>query len=206
MFPDLLKTVERISQVQVSSDRLLLLNPLQTYIQAKLDVQQPINLNFICTHNSRRSHLAQIWAQTLAWYFKIPQVFCFSGGTEATAMFPKIAETLEYQGFNIQQLLEAPNPVYAVKFDAVAHPVICFSKEFGNPFNPASGFAAILTCDHASETCPFVPGAEARFPITFQDPKAFDQSPLQTEKYRERSLEIAGELFQVFSNLKTKNQ
>ena len=44
-------------------------------------------------------------------------------------------------------------------------------------------------------------GAEKRIPITFEDPKAFDNTPQQAEKYNERSLQIATELFYVFSQI-----
>ncbi len=44
----------------------------------------------------------------------------------------------------------------------------------------------------------FIAGAEKRIPITFEDPKAFDNTPQQAEKYEERSLQIATEMFYVF--------
>ena len=68
-------------------------------------------------------------------------------------------------------------------------------------FNPKSEFAAIMTCDSANEACPFVPGAEKRISITFDDPKVFDNTLQQKEKYKERSLQIAAEMFYVFSQI-----
>ncbi|MGB5403206.1 MAG: protein-tyrosine-phosphatase, partial [Robiginitalea sp.] len=44
-------------------------------------------------------------------------------------------------------------------------------------------------------------GADLRVPMTFEDPKVFDNTPQQMEKYRERSLQIATELHYVFSNI-----
>src|SRR5690606_9602221 len=98
------------------------LQPLIDFIQQKVNNGQEINLNFICTHNSRRSHLAQVWAQAAAAHFNIPNVLCYSGGTEETALFPKVAETLTNQGFNILKITEADNPVYAIKFSENALP------------------------------------------------------------------------------------
>jgi len=83
------------------------------------------------------------------------------------------------------------------------HPVIGFSKKLDDDFNPKSGFAAIMTCDSANEACPFVPGTEIRIPMTFEDPKAFDHTPQQEEKYQKRSLQIATELCFVFSQIKS---
>jgi arsenate reductase (thioredoxin) len=202
MLENLSKTIHLITEIAVPIERKEVLQSLVDYIQNKVNGKQEIRLNFICTHNSRRSHLSQIWAQTMAFHFGIPNVYCYSGGTEATAMFPKVAETLVKQGFQIQTLSQEQNPVYAVKFDENQHPIICFSKAFFDDFNPKSQFGAIMTCNHADQGCPMVFGADARFPITYDDPKAFDGTDLMDTKYAERSLQIASELFYVFSQLK----
>ncbi len=201
MFQNLTTTIENIFKTTLSNERKEVLQPLIDYIQTKIDTQQPIRLNFICTHNSRRSHLSQIWAQTMAFHFGIKNVFCYSGGTEATAMFPKVGEILVMQGFQIQQLSSDNNPVYAVKYDEDEAAIICFSKTFDDTFNPKSGFAAIMTCSSADVGCPFIAGAEKRLPIRYDDPKVFDGTDLMDAKYAERSLEIASELYYVFSKI-----
>ncbi|WP_422081977.1 low molecular weight phosphatase family protein [Ulvibacterium sp.] len=199
------KLEQGISSIQIdtiSDKRRNTLQPLITFIQNKVDHEQEIRLNFICTHNSRRSHLSQVWAQTMAAYFNVKNVYCYSGGTEATALFPMAATTLANSGFQVKTIGQGPNPVYAIKYAENAHPVIGFSKTFDDDFNPSSEFAAILTCSQADEGCPFIAGAEKRIPITYEDPKAFDNTAQQAEKYRERSLQIATELFYVFSKIK----
>lgn len=201
MNPKIKLTIEQISQMKVSEERKEVLKPLIEFIQSKKDKNEIINLNFICTHNSRRSHLSQIWAQTMAEYFGIKNVFCYSGGTEATAMFPKVAEILQNQGFEIQKLSETENPVYAVKYSENAHSVIGFSKKYDDGFNPESGFAAIMTCSNADQGCPFIAGAEKRIPVKFEDPKSSDGTPEMDETYAKRSLEIASEMYYVFSKI-----
>ena len=202
MFPNLKNSINKIAEIKVSEERKEILKPLADFIQNKLENSENINLNFICTHNSRRSHLSQIWAQMMAEYFGVKNVFCYSGGTEATAMFLKVAETLTKQGFQIQKLSETENPVYAVKFSENLHPLICFSKKFDDDFNPKSGFAAIMTCDSADENCPVVFGAEKRIPIKFEDPKKSDGTPEMDKIYFDRSFEIASEMYYVFSKIK----
>jgi arsenate reductase len=202
MFENLSKTIQSIAEISVSEERKVVLKPLADYIQNKVNANEEIRLNFICTHNSRRSHLSQIWAQTMAFHFGIKNVFCYSGGTEATVLFPKVAETLTNQGFQIEKVSQEQNPVYAVKFDDNQHPIIGFSKTYFDAFNPKSNFAAIMTCSNADEGCPMVFGAEARFPIKYDDPKAFDGSEVMNQKYAERSLQIASELYFVFSQIK----
>jgi arsenate reductase len=138
----------------------------------------------------------------MAHHFNIKNVLCYSGGTEATALFPMVLQTLSKQGFQIKSMSESENPVYSIKYAENEHPIIGFSKKMDDDFNPKSEFAAIMTCDAANEACPFVPGAEKRVPITYQDPKAFDNTPKQGEKYLERSIQIATELYYIFALIK----
>lgn len=199
MFKNIKESIEVISIMPVSDERKEILQPLADFIQKKTEAGESINLNFICTHNSRRSHLSQIWAQVMAEHFGIKNVYCYSGGTESTAMFPKVAETLEKQGFQIEKLSDTANPVYTLKFAENAHPVICFSKKYDDAFNPVSGFAAVMTCSNADEGCPYIAGAEKRVAVKFEDPKSSDGTPEMDSTYFERSLEIAAEMFYVMS-------
>lgn len=202
MYLKINELITQLSTVNISSERKAVLQLLVDYINFKTTKNEEVRLNFICTHNSRRSHLSQIWAQTMAFYFGVKNVFCYSGGTESTAMFPKVAETLQKQGFEILKLSETENPVYAVKYTENQHAVVCFSKKYNDDFNPKSEFAAILTCDSADENCPIVFGAEARIPIKYEDPKKSDGTPEMNETYFNRSLEIASELKYVFEKVK----
>lgn len=202
MNKNIITIIETFSEENISLERKEILLPLVEYIQSKIDKNETIRLNFICTHNSRRSHLSQIWAQTMAYYFDIKNIFCYSGGTEATALFPKVAETLLMQGFEINKLDETQNPVYAIKYAQNEMPIICFSKKYNSDFNPKNNYGAILTCNNADVGCPIVIGADARFPIKYHDPKEFDNTDLMDEKYTERSLEIAQEFYFIFKNIK----
>ncbi|SIP92931.1 low molecular weight phosphatase family protein [Chryseobacterium sp. RU33C] len=202
MYQELVNTVQSLKWENTDTARKEILQPLISFIQQKTDNGKEVNLNFICTHNSRRSHLAQIWAQAAASFFAIPEVHCYSGGTETTALFPKIAEVLAEQGFSVFSIAATANPVFAIKYDDNSLPLIGFSKKYDSPFNPVSGFAAIMTCSQADGGCPFIPGAEKRIPITFEDPKISDNTPEQGAIYTERSLQIAQEMFYVFSKIK----
>ena len=201
LFKEIKSQLKQFKNASFPRKRLLVLQSLIDFIQDKKDEDEDINLNFVCTHNSRRSHFSQIWAQTLACKFNVPKVKCYSGGTEATALFPKVVDILSETGFEISKLSDGPNAVYAIKYGPNEMPIIGFSKTYDHAFNPKSNFSAIMTCGHADENCPFIPGAEKRIPLTFDDPKAFDNTPLQNEKYKERSLEIAAQLYYVFSKI-----
>lgn len=201
LFPALRTQIEALPALEISHERREALQPFIAFMVDKVRKGAAIHLNFICTHNSRRSHLSQIWAQTMAAYWGIPQVYCYSGGTEATALFPMVASTLQQQGFHIHPLSEGDNPVYAVKYGENAPPLVAFSKAFDAPFNPSSSFAAIMTCSQADEGCPFIPGAEQRIPVRYEDPKLFDGTAEQAAKYLERSQQIANEMAYSFQQV-----
>lgn len=201
LFLEIEAVIKELSTERLTEERKALLQPLVDYIQKLMLNKDIIRLHFICTHNSRRSHLSQIWAQTLAYYFNFKNVVSYSGGTETTALFPMVIETLRDAGFEIQKLSEGKNPIYSIKYAKSEHPIIGFSKTVDDNFNPKSKFAAILTCNSAKEACPVVSGADLQIPITYEDPKAYDNTLLQKEKYQERSLQIASELYHVFSQI-----
>lgn len=200
-FEPITQIINAIDTHHISKERKQVLQPLIDYLKEKINSKEPIRLNFICTHNSRRSHLSQIWAQTMAAYFNIANVSTYSGGTEATAMFPKVGETLISQGFSVIKLSEGDNPIYSIKHSENEPAIIAFSKQYGNEFNPASKFAAIMTCSSADKGCPLVFGCDKRITITYEDPKQSDGTPHQTETYKNRSLQIATEMKYVFSSL-----
>jgi protein-tyrosine-phosphatase len=171
-------------------------------VQKKVAANQPVQLTFICTHNSRRSHFSQLWAQVAAYYYKIPAVKTYSGGTEATAFNPRAVRAIEDAGFNVEKTGAEPNPVYLVHYAEDQSPVRAFSKVYDEGGNPTADFGAVMTCTHADENCPFIPGA-VRLSLPYEDPKAFDGAPEEGAKYAERCRQIACELLYAFSQVST---
>jgi len=202
LFLEIEHVINSLEMLSVSGRRKQVLQPLIDYIQVNIFNKKDILLNFICTHNSRRSHLAQIWAQVMAIHFNIADVFCYSGGTEATALFPQVIKTLEHIGFKIEIISEGNNPKYSIQYSEKEPSIKGFSKIYDNNFNPKSEFAAVMTCSQADADCPFITGAVKRISIPYEDPKVFDNTTLQAEKYMERSLQIAAEMYYVFSKIK----
>lgn len=188
----------------ISLDRKVLLEKISNYIHHKKEQDLPVNLVYVCTHNSRRSHFGQVWAAVAASYYGIYKVHTFSGGTEATAFNPNAIQALKETGFEIEAETQNQNPRYSVKFGE-AESTSCFSKVYDDEVNPSSNFAAIMTCSDAEENCPFIPGVELRIGTTYDDPKAFDGTPQQAEKYLERSNQIALECLYVFHVVKNNS-
>lgn len=185
---------------EIPSDRKIILEQLTSYIQGNLNAGKESVLMFICTHNSRRSHFGQVLSALAAEHYQIPEIHTFSAGTEETAFHPNAIEALKTIGFKVEQLDQSTNPHYRLNFSESVHSD-CFSKTISHESLPKNQFAAIMTCSDAEQNCPFVPGAEKRIGITYEDPKASDGTELQSAKYQERAMQIATELFYVFSLL-----
>lgn len=191
---DLLRNAEKFSPDQA---RIAALESISAYIKNKIAEDKPVRLNFICTHNSRRSHFGQVMAQVLASYLKIPNAETYSGGTEATAFHPNAVEALRDLGIEIEKLNDGSNPYYRVTTGETI--TEAFSKVYSQQPNPQKNFAAIMVCSSADAGCPFVVGAEKRISLPFDDPKASDGTPEQAVTYKERALQIGTELAWAFS-------
>ena len=126
----------------------------------------------------------------------------FSSGTEATAFNVNAINAIKRIGFDVKPINIDKNSTYHILYDENESPIVCFSKAYDDPANPQKDFAAIMMCSDAEENCPFIPGVELRVGTTYNDPKEFDNSPLQDTKYDERCRQIALETFYVFSKVK----
>lgn len=195
-----------LSENKIDRSRIELLNNLTDYLIEKIQRNENVNLIFICTHNSRRSHLAHIWAHTAILHYNLQNIQTFSGGTEESAFNIRAVSALIRAGFQIENLdtSKFANQHYLIRFDDEKNNLSMFSKVYDHKANPKENFAAVMVCSHADENCPFIPGAEKRFSIPYDDPKDFDDTELEAEKYNERCLEIAKEMFYVFERINTK--
>lgn len=186
---------------QIPVPRKEALKKVARQIRKEMDTQGHCSLVFICTHNSRRSHLGHLWARMAANYYALKGLSCYSGGTEATAFNPRAVKALEETGMRISPQQSGKNPVYRVQFPGSEEGESVFSKCYNDPLNPSSGFIAIMTCSDADEACPIVTGAKARYSITYEDPGKYDGTAEETVQYRDRSKQIAREMFFLFSKV-----
>jgi len=191
----------------IPEERKTRLDDITNYISEKIGQEKQVNILFICTHNSRRSHMSQLWAQVAALFYEIPRIHCYSGGTEATAFNPRAVKAMRKAGFQIESDAIGsdaigPNPVYRVLYTEGTEPIAAFSKKFSDPVNPKGDFLAVMTCSGADEACPVIPGAEARFSIPYEDPKVADNTPEEALRYDERCQQIATEMVYLFAQVK----
>ncbi|MDX1637501.1 MAG: protein-tyrosine-phosphatase [Balneolaceae bacterium] len=182
----------------IPDQRKAVLAEITGYIRSQIESGGESALIFICTHNSRRSHFCQVWAQLAAFYYGQSGISTYSGGTETTAFHPNAIRALEEAGFRIENA-GGDNPRYRLHYDSGEPPLTCFSKMYDDPVNPQNGFAAIMTCTDADENCPIVHGADVRMSLPYQDPKVADGTPREKETYRRRCRQIATEMCYMIS-------
>lgn len=187
---------------KIPDDRKLQLKKIALYLQTKLGSEKKASLVFICTHNSRRSHMSQLWANAAAEYYGIKGVENFSGGLEVTAFNERSVKALSKAGFQITKKTESSNPNYEVIYAKDAPAIKAFSKKYMDAPNPSANFAAIMTCSHADKNCPIVQGASIKIAIPYEDPKDADGKPNETDIYNERCKQIATEILYAFSLVK----
>ncbi|MEQ9587263.1 MAG: hypothetical protein RJS97_04855 [Parvibaculaceae bacterium] len=202
LYPELLRYLNdrALSFDMIPGDRRTDLARVADYIRERRTKSEPARLTFICTHNSRRSHLSQIWAQVAAEYYGLDGVATFSGGTEATAFNPRAVAALQRCGLQITaDQPDSTNPRYRVLTSDTSPPQVCFSKIYDAPPNPTSGYCAVMTCSEADDACPNVMGCDLRMPIRYEDPKVADDTQFETQRYDERSAQICSEMLYMVS-------
>eukprot|EP00040_Diaphanoeca_grandis_P025483 m.141207 g.141207 ORF g.141207 m.141207 type:complete len:211 (-) comp30168_c0_seq1:1193-1825(-) len=203
VFSQLISKVSAQSS-SIPSDRTALLDEIAQYIRSKLEKGETVKMNFICTENSRRSHLAHLLAAAIVYHFKLP-VQTFSGGTKVSACNPRTVAALQRAGFDIDTSNATSgetNPRYKVVLDASnlsEQPIFAYSKLYTATENPRDSFIAIMCCGNADANCPFIPNAAKRFAVTFDDPKVSDDTPLETATYDRRLLEIGSQFYYLFN-------
>ncbi len=205
---DILETIlPKVAQVTAEFDQIPVerqneLKKIALVVRSKVQAGEAAQLTFICTHNSRRSHLSQIWAQTAAAYYGVPGVKTYSGGTEATACNYRTVRALRRAGFSVANSTPgATNPRYLVQYSENAAPIEAFSKVYSKDGNPTSNYIAVMTCDHADKNCPVVEGCLTRVAIPYVDPKVSDNTDKENATYDARCHQIAREMFYLMSQV-----
>ncbi len=182
---------------EIDEFRKTLIKSLVDYIIKCIKKQNFVRLMFLCTYNSRRSHLSQVWATIAAYYYEIPNVETFSGGTEETSIYKSSMDVLKIAGMEINQS-NGTNPIYEILYAKDVKAIKAYSKVYYIRENPTEKYGAIVNCSKADKSCPIITGADFRFTMLYKDPKEFDNTKFELEKYIETNNIIATELLYVF--------
>lgn len=146
----------------------------------------PIQLLFVCTHNSRRSQLCEALAAH-RWR-EDPRITVRSCGTEQTACHPSTALALEDLGWNVRDLGHGQ---FQVQLDRTLRTLRSKTLDEVPRDLP---IVAMMTCAEADEACPAIIGAVARIPWRYPDPKIADGTLESRATYRAVAEAIARDL------------
>ncbi|MCO6485642.1 MAG: protein-tyrosine-phosphatase [Saprospiraceae bacterium] len=191
-YPSLLSYIDHLAIPDMPPERREELDRLAGWIRTCLRAGRPADVIFICTHNSRRSQMAQVWTDVLARRFGVAGIRAWSGGTVSTAFHPLAISALERAGFRVVHP-GGSNPRYRVFAGEEDSPLECWSKVYDDASQSFGDFAAVMVCSEADRGCPYVPGASGRFSLPFEDPGKADGTPEEAAVYDERCREIAAE-------------
>lgn len=188
--------------ILISSNRKDELNLLAQLVSSEIDRLDHCKMNIICTHNSRRSQLAEFLIRIAADEMNIDSISTFSGGTEATAFNHRMVAALSSFGFDFDTTENGSNPIYKFRSNKAALQPDMFSKKYSDDYNPQKDFIAVMVCDHADENCPVVFGSSHRFSLPYLDPKASDDTADEAATYEEKVKEVGREMVYFLEQVK----
>jgi len=196
------KLIEELSNStsSISDGRQRELDEIAEIITNQLKAESTIDIVVVCTHNSRRSQLGEVWINTLADHFDLTGIMAFSGGMEDTAFNYRMVNALLESGFDLELVEDGTNPKYRLN-ESNNEDQLMFSKAHDHPMNPTSNYMALMVCDHADENCPIVFGMKYRIPLRYKDPKEFDDTEKETEAYNDKVIEIGREIYYLLNRV-----
>lgn len=111
---------------------------------------------FLCTGNSCRSQMAEGFARSL----KSSEIDAYSAGVERHGLNPDAVRVMAEAGVDISgQSSKTVDELPSLRFDYV-----------------------VTLCGHASENCPFFPGATKRLHVGFDDPPSLAKNAKNEEE------------------------
>jgi hypothetical protein len=184
---------------------------LVEWIIRKYKPGQPLQVTVICTGNSRRSILGATMGNIAAAYYDMSEIRFHSGGTAPTAFNSRTIAALKEIGVEVEPTgKEAPrgepktaNPIYVIRWGSDLEATE-FSKIYFDEANPQMGFAALMVCGEADAACPVVKGAAIRISMPYLDPKIYDDSVYESQKYAERRDDIGRLILSVLMQVRNR--
>ena len=144
---------------------------------------------FMCTHNSRRSQLSEVWANILSNRLNLKLSF-FSAGTEKTKVYKEVIETLCRVGVDINK---------EGKLNLTSNTINIYSKTLDEI--KEDKFIGIMNCSDAEKHCPLDPRSKKNIKLFYDDPKKYDRTTKESDEYDRTCRLIASELNAIFKLL-----
>lgn len=175
----------------VAENRKIKLDQIVNAIATDLKKKNKAIVKFICTHNSRRSQLAEFMLDVLAREKKL-RIVALSAGTVATAFEPRMVKAIMAEGFELLEYGQKPNPLYIYRIEI--DDLYYYSKKYDDKLLDAGESTIVTVCSEAETDCPVIPGTGQRIHLPYDDPKAHDNTAKEAEAYESKVMEIGLEM------------
>tara|TARA_B100001079_G_scaffold142196_1_gene121790 strand:+ start:344 stop:916 length:573 start_codon:yes stop_codon:yes gene_type:complete len=176
----------KINQYNPEKDKKNYLDDVVSKIEKILPITN--NIVFLCTHNSRRSQLCQVWGSILSKIYNIDLKFN-SAGTEKTEVHKTIFYCFSNVGIEIKD-----SKIFYGDLSLSLHSKVLEEIQ-------SDKFISIMTCSDAEKSCPSDSRSIRNISMIYQDPKIFDDTEKEREEYSKTSKLIAEELNYIIKNL-----
>jgi len=203
-FPEILDYCRNLELLSggIKKERKTKLAVLAAQIKQLKRELSPVEIMVVCTHNSRRSHMGELWLRVGIDYYGLSNLRIHSAGTERSAINIRTIRSFQAIGLLVEKSMnKEENPNYKINWRTDEKSYTGYSKEIGSEELPTNGIVSILVCEDAAENCPFIVGSKLRINLPYEDPKRYDDTLEERTKYLERNLEIGSEMFYLLSEL-----
>lgn len=178
------------------------LDNLAELIVSEYDDYGEVDVIVICTENSLRSQLGQLWIQSIAQNYNLDFLSVYSGGTEVTSFNANMVKALSKYGFTIDKLNDIENPGYLIsQSEDDKSTDVMFSKLYDDELNPEYDFIALIICEQADKNCPVIEESSHRLFMPYENVKVFDNTDQQLVKYNEKIEEIGREMIYMIKKV-----
>jgi hypothetical protein len=189
---------------KIPEERRFRLNEMVYFLEGQYQNNAPWQITFISTNESTVGQMAKAWSKAAAYYFGFKNFEPYSGGIKPGEISVRTIVALEKAGFIVYKSHINEVDVYRIKYSFNLEPVIAFPKKINHTKNPGNNFMAVILDGNADLNINNVRGTYDRLFLEYEDPKGYEGSDLENQKFNESCRQVAVEMFYVFSQLKKR--
>tara|TARA_Y100001949_G_C15986510_1_gene330879 strand:+ start:2001 stop:2567 length:567 start_codon:yes stop_codon:yes gene_type:complete len=187
MDPVFNKFFSRIDSFNPNQKRKKRLDNIASVINENLNKTRSIV--FLCTHNSRRSQICEVWGKVFAEIYR-KKININSAGAFKTVVHSQVYESIVKCGLVVDNKKEIFFDKKKFKLNSKTIDSLTMKN-----------FIAVMTCSNAEKSCPNDPRSIRNIKMFFNDPRIYDETDKMSREYLNTTIYIAEELNYIFKNI-----
>ena len=187
MEPVFNKFFSRIDSFNPNQKRKKRLDNIASVINENLNKTRSIV--FLCTHNSRRSQICEVWGKVFAEIYR-KKININSAGAFKTVVHSQVYESIVKCGLVVDNKKEIFFDKKKFKLNSKTIDSLTMKN-----------FIAVMTCSNAEKSCPNDPRSIRNIKMFFNDPRIYDETDKMSREYLNTTIYIAEELNYIFKNI-----